>query len=85
MISQIEMGPDGEPYGTFEDGAEWAIEAMGEILGVDANAYSWDAATEEWEGDVRAVMHNMLYAALGEEAMDQIMIKSKLEKLETET
>ena len=66
MISKLIFGPDGEPAGTFEQGVEWAVEAIGEMLGVSANDYSWDAATEEWEGDVHAVMCNMLTAAFGE-------------------
>ncbi len=67
MISKIAFDDNGEPLGSFEQGMEWTVEAIGELLGVTANDYSWDAATEEWEGDVRAVICNMLVAALGEE------------------
>ena len=66
-FSPIIYEDDGEVSQDFEKGMEWAVEAIGEMLGVSANDYSWDAATEEWEGDVRAVMGNMLTAALGEE------------------
>ena len=67
MISEISYDQDGEVSTDFEKGMEWAVEAIGEMLGVSANDYSWDAANEEWEGDVRAVMGNMLTAALGED------------------
>lgn len=63
---------NGEPCGSFETGMEWAVETIGEMLGVSANDYSWDAATEEWEGDVRAMMCNMLTAALGDDWQDKI-------------
>jgi len=66
MTSKLSFDNNGEPLGSFEDGMEWAVEAIGEMLGVSANDYSWDAATEEWEGDVKDVMCSMLSAALGE-------------------
>lgn len=67
MIFQLVFDNDGEPIGTFEDGVNWTIEAIAADLGVGVDDFSWDAATEEWEGDVRAVIGSMLTAALGED------------------
>ena len=75
MIAKLAFDNQGEPVGSFEQGMEWAIEALAEELGITANDFSWDAATEEWEGDVRAVMNNMLTAALGEEWRQRLHTK----------
>jgi hypothetical protein len=37
------------------------------ILKVDPQSVSWDAATETLDGDVRAVLHGILTAGLGED------------------
>ena len=37
------------------------------VLGVNPDDVSWDAATEELEGDVRSVLWNILEACFGED------------------
>lgn len=71
MSHRIDFDDEGTPIGTFDDGVDWTIQAVAEALGVTVNDFSWDAATEEWEGDVRSVIGNMLTAALGEDWPDR--------------
>lgn len=49
-----------------DGGIDFAIEQLAMVLGVDAAAVNWDAATETEEGDVRAVLGNVLTARFGE-------------------
>jgi hypothetical protein len=48
-------------------GVDFAMTQLCSVLGVDPKAVSWDAATETVDGDVRAVIGNILLAKLGEE------------------
>ena len=48
-------------------GVDYAITQLCEMLGVDPNAISWDAATETLDGDVCSVIGNALRAAYGDE------------------
>jgi hypothetical protein len=48
-------------------GCGHAIEQLAAVLGIDRNAFSWDAATEELGGDVRSVIGNALTEALGDD------------------
>jgi len=63
---------NGDPLGSFEQGVDWTIAKVAETLGIGVNDFSWDAATEEWEGDVQAVICNMLTASLGEDWRNKI-------------
>jgi len=47
-------------------GLDYAMTQLCELLGVDQNAVTWDAATETLDGDVRAVLGNILRAKYGE-------------------
>lgn len=58
---------DSPLYPVFDSGVTWAIRQIAVVLGLDCNDFSWDAATEEYDGDVRAIIGNALTAALGEE------------------
>lgn len=44
----------------FSQGVDYAILIVAQQLGVHPDDFSWDAATEEFEGDVRAVVGNLL-------------------------
>lgn len=57
----------------FEAGVDYAIEALAEVLEIDVNSFSHDAATETLEGDVKAVIGNALNAALGDDWTDQLI------------
>jgi hypothetical protein len=48
-------------------GCDFAIFQLASVLGIKPDAFSWDAATEELDGDVRAVIGNALTAALGDD------------------
>lgn len=54
----------------FDAGVDFAIERLALVLGLDVNDFSWDAATEEYDGDVRAVIGNALNARFGDEWHD---------------
>lgn len=51
----------------FHAGVDFAMELMCKFLRADPNSFSWDAATEEFEGDVMSVLGNMFEAAFGED------------------
>ncbi|AOX16951.1 hypothetical protein [Kozakia baliensis] len=51
-----------------DEGANFVLEELCERLGVEEGAVAWDAATETWEGDVSAVLGNILEEAFGEDA-----------------
>lgn len=81
MSDKIDLTPwenhDGPPpdfdspaYPVFDSGVTWTIGQLAVVLSVDCNDFSWDAATEEYDGDVRAVIGNAITAALGEEWSD---------------
>lgn len=66
-MTDIVFDNNGEPLGTFTDGVEWATVALASALGMKPDDFSWDAATEEYEGDVIAVMCNVLNVAFGDD------------------
>lgn len=49
------------------DGIDFALEQLCTVLGVDPHMVSWDAATETVDGDVRAVIGNIMCAKYGED------------------
>lgn len=51
-------------------GCDFAMEQLCVLLGVDQASVSWEAATEEVDGDVRAVLGNIMDAGLGENWRD---------------
>lgn len=51
-------------------GCDYALDRLCEVLRVDPEAVSWDAATETLDGDVRAVIGNILTAAFGDDWPD---------------
>ncbi|HEV7286687.1 MAG TPA: hypothetical protein VGN75_17685, partial [Kaistia sp.] len=52
-------------------GVDYHAQQLCAVLGVEPKTVSWDAATEELEGDVRSVIGNILTAAMGESWMDR--------------
>lgn len=48
-------------------GCTYALEQLCRMLGVDSKDINWDAATETLDGDVQAVMGNILRAKYGED------------------
>lgn len=92
MSDKIDLTPwenhDGPPpdfdspaYPVFDSGVTWTIGQLAVVLSVDCNDFSWDAATEEYDGDVRAVIGNAITAALGEEWS---ALRAELEALRAE-
>ena len=51
----------------WNEGVNYAIKQLCELLGIDWRTINWDAATETLDGDVRSVIGNVLVAAYGEE------------------
>lgn len=52
----------------FDDAAvDFTLVQLCKVLGIDPESFSWDAATETFEGDVRAVIGNILRAKFGED------------------
>ncbi len=51
----------------WQAGLDYAMEQFCHVLRVDPKDVTWDAATEELEGDVRAVIGNILRAKYGED------------------
>jgi hypothetical protein len=52
----------------YEDrGVDFALEQLCLVLEVDPQSISWDAATETRDGDIQAVIGNILRAKFGEE------------------
>jgi hypothetical protein len=50
----------------WNEGCDFALERLGGYLGIDLSSISWDGATETVEGDVDAVIGNILRAKFGE-------------------
>lgn len=48
-------------------GCDFALEQLGKYLGIDLSSITWDGATETVEGDVEAVIGNILRAKLGDD------------------
>lgn len=48
-------------------GCDFAMTQLCVVLEVDPKSVSWDAATEELEGDVRSVIGNIITAAFGDD------------------
>ena len=80
-LSALEPAPSalvaepGEPVAWQDDpaaderwnaGLDYAMEQLCSLLGVDMDKVTWDAATETLDGDVRAVLGNILRAKYGE-------------------
>lgn len=65
----------------FHAGVDFAIEALAEVLCIDINSFSHDAATETMEGDVIAVIGNALTACLGEDWVDKLNARKGAEIL----
>lgn len=52
----------------FDDAAvDFTLVQLCRVLAVDPESISWDAATETFEGDVQAVIGNILRAKFGDE------------------
>ncbi|MGY4333221.1 hypothetical protein ACVWWG_007638 [Bradyrhizobium sp. LB7.2] len=51
----------------WNEGCDFAMEQLCRFLGVDPSSVSWDAATETVDGDVQAVIGNILRAKFGED------------------
>jgi hypothetical protein len=64
-----------DPTGSeaWNAGCDFAMTHLCTVLKVDPNAVTWDAATEELEGDVRAVLDNILTAAFGDDWQDALV------------
>lgn len=54
------------------EGIDYALERLCEMVEVDPKNVSWDAATETVDGDVQAVIGNILTAAFGENWQDRL-------------
>ncbi len=50
-MDDLAFDNDGDPLGSFEQGVDWTIAKVAATLGIGANDFSWDAATEEWDMD----------------------------------
>lgn len=51
----------------WQEGCNFAMEQLCDYLGVDPKSVSWDAATETLDGDVQAVIGNILRQKYGED------------------
>lgn len=51
----------------WNDGCDFAMQQLCVVLGVEQENVHWDAATETVDGDVQAVLRNILEAAFGED------------------
>jgi hypothetical protein len=51
----------------WNEGCDFALERLGKYLGIDLCSITWDGATETVEGDVDAVIGNILRAKFGED------------------
>lgn len=51
----------------WNTGLDYAMEHLCKLLGVDRGAVTWDAATETLDGDVMAVLGNIMRAKYGED------------------
>lgn len=54
-------------------GCDFAMTVLCRMLKVDPHSISWDAATEELEGDVMSIIGNIMVAAFGEDWHDAIL------------
>lgn len=62
----MEEDADISEDGIFQSGIDTALIELCAVLGVDTKSFSWDAATETLDGDIRAVIGNILRAKYGE-------------------
>jgi hypothetical protein len=51
----------------WNEGCDFAMLQLCQVLGVDPHTVSWDAATETVDGDVQSVIGNILRAGMGED------------------
>lgn len=54
-------------------GCDFAMLRLCSVLGIDPGSVRWDAATETVDGDVRAVIRNIIEQALGENWQDRAL------------
>ena len=59
-VSLPQVPKDNEQELVFAEGVTYAIQIVAESLGIHPDEFSWDTATEEFEGDVRSIVGNML-------------------------
>lgn len=65
-------------------GCDFAMTAICKMLKVDPHSISWDAATEELEGDVMSVIGNIMMAAFGDDWQDAILADAALDRIKAE-
>jgi hypothetical protein len=63
----MEEDADISEDGIWQSGVDTALIELCAVLGVDVNSFSWDAATETTDGDIRAVIGNIMRAKYGED------------------
>ena len=51
----------------WSTGCDYAMIQLCVVLGVDPKKVNWDAATETMDGDVQAILGNILRARFGED------------------
>lgn len=61
-------------HGIFDEGVEFALTRLCKFLGVDLKSVCWDAATETVDGDVSAVIGNILCAKYGDYFSPQLAV-----------
>lgn len=61
-------------HGIFDEGIEFALTQLCKWLEVDPKSVCWDAATETVEGDVSAVIGNILRAKYGDDFSPQLAV-----------
>ncbi|WP_404470790.1 hypothetical protein [Bradyrhizobium ottawaense] len=66
---RLSAATDEDPTASKEwnEGCDFALEQLGKYLGIDLSTITWDGATETVEGDVDAVIGNILRAKFGED------------------
>lgn len=62
-------------------GCDFAMTQLCKVLNVDPHSVSWDAATEELDGDVRSVIGNILTAAFGDDWPTSATIEAQAAEL----
>ena len=60
-------------------GCDFAMTSLCKMLNVDPNSISWDAATEELEGDVMSVIGNIMREAFGDDWHTAILAAAEKE------
>lgn len=65
--AQCDAASDPTANPAWNDGCDYAMTQLCLFLGVNQNDVRWDAATETVEGDVQAVIGNILRAKFGED------------------